>query len=308
MVIKMPARKPRFKTITIVGKAKKPKPKERVHIQRGVDIDLAQMGFGKSGHGAYHEPGMPLGIREPYMFVGKLDKRTHEQYGWGKGAKKSAISASMSTLMAAKHIILTAPERIKADALKRMLLGPINNKCPISVTLLHNNVDIVVTRASARKILDPKTLAKIRKRLPEGVRLHIASGTEEGGKLSADLGTKTLAEAVKKRGFFTLMAAAARSQRRAQAYYPYYMRRLGITPKQGRGTHMDEVCGTHSFVGDLSWRRDGKGQGRVIGRIVHPDNFYTINGFGKPEDEIRSANEALKNLANPKFILGRHLR
>lgn len=65
---------------------------------------------------------------------------------------------------------------------------------------------------------------------------------------------------------------------------------------------MDEVLGTHSFVRDLRHRRGGKGEGRVIGHIVHPDNFYTLDGFTKDVGhEIREATTALKNLGNPRF-------
>ena len=56
---------------------------------------------------------------------------------------KYALSMGIKSIMQAKHILLVASGKGKADALKKSLFGPVTPEVPASILQLHNHVTVV---------------------------------------------------------------------------------------------------------------------------------------------------------------------
>ena len=113
-------------------------------------IDLQILGIGRNGHIGFNEPGSPL--------TGKTHKVPLTQSTIDANARffeneedvpRFAYSMGIGSIMTAKHILLMAYGENKADAIQKMVEGPVTNHVPASALQNHNNVTIIVDVAAA---------------------------------------------------------------------------------------------------------------------------------------------------------------
>lgn len=116
-------------------------------------IDLQILGIGRNGHIGFNEPGSPL--------TGKTHKVPLTQSTIDANARffeneedvpRFAYSMGIGPIMTAKHILLMAYGENKADAIQKMVEGPVTNHVPASALQNHNNVTIIVDEAAASKL------------------------------------------------------------------------------------------------------------------------------------------------------------
>lgn len=116
-------------------------------------IDLQILGIGRNGHIGFNEPGSPL--------TGKTHKVPLTQSTIDANARffeneedvpRFAYSMGIGSIMTAKHILLMAYGENKADAIQKMVEGPVTNHVPASALQNHNNVTIIVDEAAASKL------------------------------------------------------------------------------------------------------------------------------------------------------------
>ena len=67
---------------------------------------------------------------------------------------RQALTMGMGCIMAAKRILLVASGEGKADAVYKMVCGPITPECPASILQLHPDVTVVVDEAAAAKLVE----------------------------------------------------------------------------------------------------------------------------------------------------------
>jgi glucosamine-6-phosphate deaminase len=102
-------------------------------------LDLAVAGIGENGHLAFNDPPVadfddPLAVK-----VVELDERSRrQQVGEGHFASledvpRLAITVTISTVLAARRVIVVVPESRKAEAVHAALSGPVTTACPASV-------------------------------------------------------------------------------------------------------------------------------------------------------------------------------
>ncbi len=117
-------------------------------------IDAAMIGIGENGHLAFNDPPADFDTEQPYIIV-ELDEKCRAQQlgeGWFNSldqVPKQAISMSIRQILKSRRLIVTVPDRRKAEAVKDALEGPVTNTCPASILQQHENCTIFLDAGSA---------------------------------------------------------------------------------------------------------------------------------------------------------------
>jgi len=117
-------------------------------------IDAAMVGIGENGHLAFNDPPADFQTEQPYIIV-ELDERCRRQQlgeGWFatlEQVPRLAISMSIRQIMKSECLIVTVPEKRKAEAAKNALEGQVTNTCPASILQKHKNCKIFLDEDAA---------------------------------------------------------------------------------------------------------------------------------------------------------------
>ncbi|MFB0524322.1 MAG: glucosamine-6-phosphate deaminase [Phycisphaerae bacterium] len=117
-------------------------------------IDVALVGIGENGHLAFNDPPADFETEEPFIVV-ELDERCRGQQlgeGWFETLEQvpqRAISMSIRQIMKSACIIVSVPEKRKAEAVKSALQGQVTNMCPASILQRHPNCKIFMDEEAA---------------------------------------------------------------------------------------------------------------------------------------------------------------
>jgi len=117
-------------------------------------IDVALIGIGENGHLAFNDPPADFETEEAFIIV-ELDERCRKQQlgeGWFETLEQvpsRAISMSIRQIMKSECLIVSVPEKRKAEAVKNALEEPVTNMCPASILQQHNNCKIFMDEDAA---------------------------------------------------------------------------------------------------------------------------------------------------------------
>jgi glucosamine-6-phosphate deaminase len=117
-------------------------------------IDVALIGIGENGHLAFNDPPADFETEEAFIIV-ELDDRCRRQQlgeGWFETLEKvpsRAISMSIRQIMKSACLLVSVPEKRKAEAVKNALEGPVTNMCPASILQQHKNCKIFTDEDAA---------------------------------------------------------------------------------------------------------------------------------------------------------------
>ena len=117
-------------------------------------VDIQLLGIGSDGHIAFNEPGTPFESGTHVCDLQESTIRDNARFFDNDMSKvpTQACTQGIGTIMKAKNILLIATGANKADAVKGMIEGPIDESCPASILQKHNNVVLVVDEAAASKL------------------------------------------------------------------------------------------------------------------------------------------------------------
>jgi glucosamine-6-phosphate deaminase len=119
-------------------------------IQRAGGIDLQLLGIGGNGHIGFNEPSSSLNSRTR---VKTLSRQTFEDnsrlFSANEFQPTLAITMGIATIMDAKRILLLATGEKKAEAVSKMVEGPLTAMCPASILQMHERVTVLLDEASA---------------------------------------------------------------------------------------------------------------------------------------------------------------
>lgn len=122
-------------------------------IEQSGGIDLQLLGLGRNGHIGFNEPGEAF---EKETHCVALTKSTIEaNKGYFKSEAdmpKQAYTMGIKNIMQAKKILVIVSGESKAEALKKVLYGPITPAVPASILQLHHDVIFVADEAALSKI------------------------------------------------------------------------------------------------------------------------------------------------------------
>lgn len=111
-------------------------------------VDLAILGIGQNGHLGFNEP--PSGPEAPTRVVALSpeSRAANAAYWSGDAVPDRALTAGMSTIMAANEVLLLASGRRKADVVARLLADDPSPALPASMLRRHPDATMIVDRAA----------------------------------------------------------------------------------------------------------------------------------------------------------------
>lgn len=144
-------------------------PKERIHIPNGLStaadeelasydkeiteaggVDLQILGLGNNGHIGFNEPDVtfPRMTHKTILTESTIEANTRF-FSSSDEVPHFAITMGIGTIMRAKEIVLIAVGKNKAEAVKAMVQGPVDPKCPASILQFHPNATIFLDEEAA---------------------------------------------------------------------------------------------------------------------------------------------------------------
>jgi glucosamine-6-phosphate deaminase len=120
----------------------------RIEEAGGVDIQL--LGIGRNGHIGFNEPTSSFFSQTRIVSLTEKTLQDNARYFTsGKPQPTLAVTAGIGTILGSRRIFLQAFGRLKADAIKRTVEGPVSSFCPGSALQLHSDVTIFVDADAA---------------------------------------------------------------------------------------------------------------------------------------------------------------
>lgn len=113
-------------------------------------IDLQLMGIGVNGHIGFNEPSSSLNSRTRVKTLTRQTFKDNSRlFAKDEFQPKLAITMGIATIMDAHKILLLATGKNKAEAVGKMVEGPVSAMCPASVLQMHEHVTVLLDEAAA---------------------------------------------------------------------------------------------------------------------------------------------------------------
>lgn len=116
-------------------------------------FDLVILGIGSNGHIGFNEPGSSF---EKRIGIVNLTSNTIKDnarfFSSSSQVPKQALSLGIKTIMSGKKILVIASGKKKTNAVKDMVKGKINEKCPASILKKHKNCVLILDKDAASQL------------------------------------------------------------------------------------------------------------------------------------------------------------
>lgn len=131
--------------------------KEADDYEKSMDnysIDIQVLGIGSNGHIGFNEPGTSFDSTTHIVDLKESTIKDNARFFNGDMnlVPKQAMSMGIASIMKSKKILLIASGANKADAVMKMVNGPVNEDVPASVLQNHADVTVIVDEAAASKL------------------------------------------------------------------------------------------------------------------------------------------------------------
>jgi glucosamine-6-phosphate deaminase len=121
-------------------------------IQEAGGIDLQLLGIGVNGHIGFNEPGSSKDSKTRLVELTSETKEANRSH-FGEGLMPDkALSMGIGSILEAKHLVLLATGKSKADAIKYVLNHHDDPSCPATFLKLHPYFTLVLDPEAASKI------------------------------------------------------------------------------------------------------------------------------------------------------------
>ncbi|HCA53307.1 MAG TPA: glucosamine-6-phosphate deaminase [Mycobacterium sp.] len=123
-------------------------------IRAAGGIDLQILGIGTDGHIGFNEPGSSLASRTR---IKTLTRQTRVDNARFFGDDVDAVPAhcltqGLGTIMAARHVVLVATGRSKAEAVHQLVEGAVSAMWPASILQHHPHATVLLDDAAAHRL------------------------------------------------------------------------------------------------------------------------------------------------------------
>lgn len=117
-------------------------------------IDLQILGIGTDGHIGFNEPGSSLASRTRIKTLTSQTRVDNARFFDGDVDRvpTHCLTQGLGTIMAARHVILVATGRAKAQAVHELVEGPVSAMWPATVLQHHPHVTVLLDRGAARRL------------------------------------------------------------------------------------------------------------------------------------------------------------
>ena len=135
------------------GTDKEAKCQEYNQLMAGYEIDLQILGIGSNGHIGFNEPGASFDAETNVVTLNESTRQDNARFFESiDEVPTQAITMGIATIMKAKKILIIASGENKAEAISKMINGPITNEMPASVLQNHSDVVVIIDEKAASKL------------------------------------------------------------------------------------------------------------------------------------------------------------
>lgn len=122
-------------------------------IREAGGIDLQALGIGHNGHIGFNEPSSSLNSRTRVKTLTARTLEANRELASQDGFQpRLAMTMGIATIMDARGVLLLATGANKAEAVARMVEGPVTAMCPASILQMHEHVTILIDEAAAAEL------------------------------------------------------------------------------------------------------------------------------------------------------------
>ena len=117
-------------------------------------VDLQILGIGTDGHIAFNEPGSSLASRTRIKTLTRQTREDNARFFGGSvdDVPRHCLTQGLATIMSARHLVLLASGRAKAEAVHQLVEGPVSAMWPATIMQLHPHATVLVDDAAASRL------------------------------------------------------------------------------------------------------------------------------------------------------------
>jgi glucosamine-6-phosphate deaminase len=123
-------------------------------IQAAGGVDLQILGIGTDGHIGFNEPGSSLASRTRIKTLTRQTRIDNARFFGDDidAVPTHCLTQGLATIMAARHVVLVATGRGKAEAVHQLVEGAVSALWPATVLQHHPHVTVLLDDAAARRL------------------------------------------------------------------------------------------------------------------------------------------------------------
>jgi glucosamine-6-phosphate deaminase len=123
-------------------------------IAQAGGVDLQILGIGTDGHVGFNEPGSSLASRTRIKTLTEQTRIDNARFFGGdiNAVPHHCLTQGLATIMAARHIVLIATGRAKADAVHQLVEGPVSAMWPATILQHHPHVTVLIDNPAASRL------------------------------------------------------------------------------------------------------------------------------------------------------------
>ncbi|GAA4692658.1 glucosamine-6-phosphate deaminase [Promicromonospora umidemergens] len=123
-------------------------------IAQAGGVDLQLLGIGTDGHIAFNEPGSSLASRTRIKTLTRQTREDNARFFGGsvEQVPRHCLTQGLATIMSARHLVLLASGRAKAEAVHQLVEGPISAMWPATIMQTHPHATVLVDDAAASRL------------------------------------------------------------------------------------------------------------------------------------------------------------
>lgn len=125
---------------------------ERAISEAGIDLQI--LGIGTDGHIGFNEPGSSLASRTRIKTLTHQTRMDNARFFGDKidAVPTHCLTQGLGTIMAARHVVLVATGRNKAEAVHHLVEGPVTALWPASILQHHPHTTVLLDEAAAQRL------------------------------------------------------------------------------------------------------------------------------------------------------------
>lgn len=123
-------------------------------IDEAGGIDLQILGLGQDGHLGFNEPSSSLNSKTRIKTLTEETRKANAvHFGSIDKVPKHVITMGLATIMKARQCVLLAFGSSKADAVAKMVEGPVSAMCPASILQMHPRTTVILDEPAAKQLV-----------------------------------------------------------------------------------------------------------------------------------------------------------
>src|ERR687893_1054386 len=117
----------------------------------GVDTQI--LGIGANGHIGFNEPTSSFASRTRIKTLAPQTRADNARFfATPEDVPTHCLTQGLGTIMDARELVLVAQGEGKAEAIARMVEGPVTSMCPGSVLQFHQHAYVIIDEAAAARL------------------------------------------------------------------------------------------------------------------------------------------------------------